>query len=166
MTDGGESNLPTIAKQLVRDRADFLLKGEGDYKGVDEKTREELETIILDNAGKPIEEVIQAIVQRIPEIAFNRATLISETEVAYIVEQTRFVSYRERGHRFKRWLTVADDLVRASHRTNEDQGAIPIADNFSNGNSTAGEDPRCRCTVIYAREVDDINDDLTESQPQ
>lgn len=137
--------------EWVDKRAEALLKGNELFKSVDEATS----NLILDiikveiEAKKPIQEIVQTLTDWVPKISKNRAELIAETEVANAVEQSRFIYFKDEGFTEKKWLTVNDEMVRDSHRGNEKEGWIKIYNAFSNGNMRAGEDPRCRCSVIY-----------------
>jgi uncharacterized protein with gpF-like domain len=150
--------LPQYIIDDVKDRADYILKGDGTYHGVDSTTKEVIREAIDEEL--PVDQALLEFTSRIKEIAIWRGALIAENEVARVVEKTRYDAYTHRGYKYKRWLTVADDRVRESHRANEEQGAIPINNRFNNGNFTAGEDFRCRCTVVYSMEIEDINDTL------
>jgi SPP1 gp7 family putative phage head morphogenesis protein len=151
--------LPQYIIDDVKERADYILKGDGTYHGVDSTTKEVLREAIDETL--PVEQALLQLRNKVTAIAQWRGALIAENEVARVVEKTRYEAYTRRGYNYKRWLTVADDRVRDSHRANEEQGAIPINDRFNNGNYTAGEDFRCRCTVVYSMVAEDINDTLS-----
>lgn len=51
----------------------------------------------------------------------------------------------------KSWLTVGDQNVRPTHRTNQDHGWIPLDDEFPSGHKRPPTDPGCRCTLLYRR---------------
>lgn len=51
----------------------------------------------------------------------------------------------------KKWLTVGDDRVRPSHRSNQAQGWINYDDNYSSGDFRPPSDPGCRCVTLTRR---------------
>jgi len=129
-----------------------ILKGDKEFKSVDAETASQIETIIKNNISLGVRGIATLIVEQVEGLAFNRAELIAQTEVAHTVEETREIMYKsdplfEEGG--KKWLTSADEKVRPEHVKNGEQGIIPIGDLFQNGFSRAGTEPRCRCDVVY-----------------
>lgn len=146
-----EYQVPSFILELIKERTEWLLNGDKEYAGIDAETASQINTILEDNLEKGVEEVVAIMTSRIKEIATNRARLIATTEVANIVEESRYKMYEEAEYDEKKWFDVNDENVRSSHAANERQGWIPINEPFQNGNMKAGEEPNCRCTVTYRR---------------
>jgi len=77
----------------------------------------------------------------------------TEAQAAYGNAQLRMLA--RGGFRTKAWVSVHDDLVRPSHVKCDAQGAIPIADKFSNGLLHPGDPDgppeevcNCRCMIV------------------
>lgn len=49
----------------------------------------------------------------------------------------------------KRWITRGDNKVRPEHTENEEQGYIPVKDNYQSGDLRPPTDPNCRCVQTY-----------------
>jgi hypothetical protein len=62
----------------------------------------------------------------------------------------------------KEWLSAGDDLVSEECQANEDQGPIPLDDDFDSGDDAPPLHPNCRCAI--APVVSDESDSQDEEQ--
>lgn len=146
--------LPDLIVKAIDLRVEALLKGNELFKSVDEETSNQILNIIKE--AESVSEAVSFITDTFSSFTKARAKLIAETEVADAVENSRFLMYKDEGYKWKKWLTVADEDVRATHQDNEDEGIIAINKKFSNGNDRAGQEPRCRCTTIYGKTKEEL----------
>jgi len=64
-----------------------------------------------------------------------------------VASQATLSSYRSNGVEYKAWLTVGDANVCEDCQTNEDEGPIPIDQEFPSGDDAPPQHPDCRCNV-------------------
>lgn len=90
--------------------------------------------------------------------AGSRSVMIARTETVGALNQGEFdTAGSSGGVASKEWLTQGDDRVRETHMECEDEGVIPMDDEFeTNGmkypgdpSGDAGEVINCRCTLLY-----------------
>ena len=77
-----------------------------------------------------------------------RAEMIARTEIIRANNQGHMVSFKEAGVERKAWSTAEDGDVCEICQGNEDQGPIPIDDDFDSGDDAAPAHPQCRCTIV------------------
>lgn len=148
--------VPDYIIKAVEKRTGYLLGESEGYEGIDEATKDQIKTILINNISLSTQDLVNLILIQIPDITQNRAKIITESNVGDMVEGARYDSYSNEGYNWKVWFTVNDPNVRDTHRDNEKIGIIPIGKEFPNGNMRPGEDPFCRCTSVYAREKEEI----------
>jgi hypothetical protein len=145
-----DGEYPKSVLEAIDERTEMLLKGLGNYKGVDDETTAIINNIIKENASFGVQAIAKLISEKVAEISIVRASIIAQTEVANAVEGTRYTMYKENfPDGTKEWQTAQDEKVRPSHVANSEEGRIPIDQAFSNGSMRAGDEPRCRCTTLY-----------------
>jgi len=96
------------------------------YKGLDEKTQKEVQSVINKNLDKPTEDIIELILKVSKDIGDQRAVMIAETEVVNAVERVRFETYKENDFKVKRHLMVRDDRVVEISKEAAAKGVVPI----------------------------------------
>ncbi|GAB4146856.1 MAG: hypothetical protein OHK0017_07860 [Patescibacteria group bacterium] len=162
-----DGEYPLAVLEWLDDRVEKLLKGKKGFHGIDKETSSQIETIIRNNASKGVVALASIIREQIPSIAFERASLIAHTEVGNAVESTRDILYQaEFKGGEKEWQTSVYDVCPIC-TGNENQGRIPIDQDFKSGVGKALAHPNCRCTVLYypAEEVAELKNDKPEDKP-
>jgi phage portal protein BeeE len=144
-----DGEYPQVVLDAIDQRTEMLLKGVGDYKGVDAETTRLINMYIKDNASKGVFQITKLLTEMLPEFSQNRAELIAMTEVAEAVEGTRETMYLEGfPDGYKEWQTAVFDVCPICVE-NEKQGKISIKDNHQSGHSRPTAHPRCGCTELY-----------------
>jgi SPP1 gp7 family putative phage head morphogenesis protein len=145
----------------ARDRAGSLITQ------IEENTRD----MLRDTVAQAIEEGWSAdeLAHEIAgSIGFSdeRAQTIARTETIAANNQGNLAAYKDAAAQgialMKEWLTAGDDLVSEECQANEDQGPIPLDDDFDSGDDAPPLHPNCRCAV--APVVSDESDDQDEEQ--
>jgi SPP1 gp7 family putative phage head morphogenesis protein len=145
----------------ARDRAASLVTQ------IEENTRD----MLRDTVAQAIEEGWSAdeLAHEIAgSIGFSdeRAQTIARTETIAANNQGNLAAYKDAAAQgialMKEWLTAGDDLVSEECQANEDQGPIPLDDDFDSGDDAPPLHPNCRCAV--APVVSDESDDQDEEQ--
>lgn len=143
---------PQAVLDAIENRTEMLLKGLGDYEGVDAETTQIINSYLKDWANEGTDLIIKKLIEIIPDFTERRASLIVETEIANAIEGTRETMYKDEGFSKKSWSNSKDERVRPAHKAFEGLGKIDINKNFeASGQSEprAGFAPRCRCTTLY-----------------
>ena len=81
----------------------------------------------------------------------ERRETIAITEQRMATEAGKEALAKERGAKFKLWITAGDERVSDIDVANEAQGWIPVDEAFSSGDDVPPSHPNCRCTVTYRR---------------
>jgi hypothetical protein len=82
----------------------------------------------------------------------DRRETIARTEQRMATERGKEALAKERGVKFKLWITAGDDRVSEDIcLVNEAQGWIAADKDFSSGDSVPPGHPNCRCTVTYRK---------------
>lgn len=103
--------------------------------------------------GFGVSQTSRLLRDRLPEINANRAALISRTELIRSSNHASLLQARESGVvKSKVWVTAGDNRVRPEHRALNGT-EVGIDETFPNGLQAPGE-PRCRCTLTYALDMD------------
>ena len=147
--DFWDGEYPQSVLDAIEKRTQFLLKGVGDYEGVDAQTTQVINQYIRDNASKGVEGISKLLLTLMPEFAESRARMIAQTEVAEAVEGTREIMYVEEfPDGAKEWQTTVNDVCQLC-KSNGNEGNMMIKELFASGDSRAPAHPRCRCTTLY-----------------
>jgi hypothetical protein len=144
-----DGEYPQSVLDYIDKRTEFLLKGDGDYTGLDGETASRVMTIIQENISDGVDVLALKILKLIPEITEERAKMIAHTEVANAVEKTRNIMYVEAFPEGKKeWQTSVNDVCPYCIN-NEAQGIIGIMDQFASGAVDSIQHTRCRCNILY-----------------
>jgi SPP1 gp7 family putative phage head morphogenesis protein len=103
----------------------------------------------LQKEGKTQEEIDKEIKKLTDTLSRERAKVIAQNEMRKAVQEGEQQVMKERGARFKVWITTQDDLVSDECQGNESEGPIGIDEIFSSGVATPPAHPRCRCSVSF-----------------
>lgn len=87
-----------------------------------------------------------------------RASAIARTEFNKANGEGALAGYRANGIKLKVWLTSGDANVSDDCAANEDQGPIPIEEEFQSGDLTDPAHPNCRCSVSAHIDLADDGD--------
>lgn len=100
------------------------------------------ERLGVGGTGRLIREVVT-------DMSVKRAATIAATEMNDAISHATLEKLSDLGIEYKKWMAVADpcDIC----QENEDDGAIPVDDNFSSGDDAPPAHPNCRCAVVGAR---------------
>ena len=95
-----------------------------------------------------------------------RAEMIARTEIVRSNNLGHMAAFKGSGVvKYKEWSTSGDDDVDEDIcQPNEDQGAIPLDDEFESGDTEPPGHPNCRCTLVAvvgedAAEADEADDE-------
>lgn len=117
-------------------------------RSIDQTLQDRLGQLIADSLAKG--DPPKVLERAIDDELGGRADLIARTETNRAQTGAALDTYAEMGITGKQFLTAEDDLVDEDCQANEDQGAIPIDDEFDNGDPPVH--PACRCVLIPAEE--------------
>lgn len=109
-----------------------------------EKYAEYLES--LDISDRELAERLERFYQK--ELN-ERRKVIAQNEARNGTEAARAEEARQRGDKFKAWITSGDNRVSDGCADNEAAGAIPVSENFPSGDAYPPRFPGCRCAVSY-----------------
>jgi phage portal protein BeeE len=144
-----DGEYPQSILDSIEARTEWLLKGDGTYKGVDEATSQQIATLIKDNASLGVLEILKKLEELVPKMSPVKAEMIAYTEVAEAVEGSREKMYLENFQGgTKEWMTGVNDVCDLC-RGNEAEGRISISSNHASGNSRPTAHPKCGCTELY-----------------
>ena len=129
---------------------------------INDTTRDYLQTIITQatNEGWSYDRTAEAITERYKEFAIgkpqkhidSRAHLIAVTEVGNAYAEGNMIVARDLQDAGvdmeKAWSTVGDGKVTAECKANEDQGWIPVDQEFQSGHMRPLRFPGCRCDLL------------------
>lgn len=115
---------------------------------IDETTRVALRSLISDTVGGQMS-VLQLQEALRGSYAFSsaRAEVIARTEVHKANGEGALASMRASGIGEKVWLTSNDDRVEEECQANQDQGPIPVDDDFQSGDECEPAHENCRCSI-------------------
>jgi hypothetical protein len=115
-----------------------------------------------DAEGETMDELTNRVQEQFDGIEKGRAFVIARTESQCAYGTAQMAVLKDAGYETKLWQTSDDELVRDSHAECEEQGAIGIDEQFSNGLDFPG-DPEgeakevigCRCYLIKGEPADE-----------
>jgi hypothetical protein len=140
---------PQIIVDAVDGRTQYLLKGVGDYAGLDGETTQRISSIISANISEGVSVIAQKLNDLVNTMPKSRAEIIAKSEVAEAIEGTRFTMYEtEFSNGSKDWTTGVFDVCPICE-TNESQGKIGISENFTSDDRRPTAHPQCGCTCTY-----------------
>lgn len=121
------------------------------FQGIDETTSKWIGDQIIDGktAGVSSKDLVDLILDKVPDYSQGRAERIVRTESSQIVSQAEQETAVNNGASHKYWKTAEDDRVSDECRANEAQGQIGINERFVSGAMTPPQHPNCRCVLDY-----------------
>lgn len=111
-----------------------------------------------DVSDEQLERQLEAYYQKLLR---DRKETIARTEAREATAEAALQKNKDRGARFKVWITAGDNRVSDECQGNEEEGPIPIDDEFSGGVDRPPQHPNCRCTLSYITS-DEQKDRATE----
>lgn len=125
---------------------------------IDETTRDKIRAAVSDaiNEGLPADELADRI-EETGAFSDARAEMIARTEIIRANNLGHMAAYHNAGIEQKAWSTAQDETTCPICTGNQDQGAIPIDDEFESGDQAAPAHPNCRCVIVPI--VPDATDD-------
>jgi len=133
------------------DQANYLLN----KSSIDETTRNRMITLIRDTRMNmtTIDELANIIADEFEGISETRAFSIANTEANQAMSSAQQAFLKENGVGTKKWVGAGPNTC-AICQGNEDQGPIPIDDDFESGDTTPPGHPGCECYEDAGEEID------------
>ena len=133
------------------DQANYLLN----KSSIDETTRNRMITLIRDTRMNmtTIDELANIIADEFEGISETRAFSIANTEANQAMSSAQQAFLKENGVATKKWVGAGPNTC-AICQGNEDQGPIPIDDEFESGDETPPGHPGCECYEDAGEEID------------
>lgn len=103
----------------------------------------------LEESDLSAEKIEKKLERYYQQLLNERKETIARTEAREATAEAALQKNRERGARFKVWITAGDDRVSDECQGNEEEGPIPIDDTFSGGVDRPPQHVNCRCTLSY-----------------
>ncbi len=137
---------------------------------ISDTTRDDIRAAVEDaiENGTPAADLADTI-SDLGAFSDARAMMIARTELIAANNKGHMSAFKNSGVvQYKAWSTAGDDDVDEEIcQANEDQGPIPLDDDFDSGDSEPPGHPNCRCTLVAvvgaeaaeADEEDDEEDD-------
>jgi SPP1 gp7 family putative phage head morphogenesis protein len=135
--------------------------------------KENTPDMLRDDVAQAIEEGWGAneLADRIAEstgFSDDRAEMIARTELIAANNQGNLQSYRDAADEgvnvLKEWITAGDDLVSEECQENEDEGPIPLDEDFPSGDDAPPLHPNCRCALSPVIEPADETEATDEEE--
>jgi SPP1 gp7 family putative phage head morphogenesis protein len=135
--------------------------------------KENTPDMLRDDVAQAIEEGWGAneLADRIAEstgFSDDRAEMIARTELIAANNQGNLQSYRDAADEgvnvLKEWITAGDDLVSEECQENEDEGPIPLDEDFPSGDDAPPLHPNCRCALSPVIEPADETETTDEEE--
>ena len=152
--------LPDVPDETVRSRgAAWARKNAAEDLQVMQETTRRVVRNIVSEAVRDGWRTIDTVDAIRDDFIFSekRAKLIARTETTKALGQGAKEVAVIQGQDEKRWRTVGDEDVTDECQRNEDEGWIPIGDEFPSGDETIPQHPACRCVVQYR--TSEVHDD-------
>jgi hypothetical protein len=143
------------------DKSEKTLLGgfDGKYRGFDEETISQINTVLKEFKDGAISEVVEALTLLVETIPQARAELISQMLVANAVEKSRYLEYLDNDYKFKRHLGVNDARETIYSTEASKKGVVPIDFVYSHQIGDGQSPPLHfgeRSSMIYGIERSDI----------
>jgi uncharacterized protein with gpF-like domain len=120
-------------------------------KGISETTRDRLTTLVsnaIEN-GQSVAELKSAIIDS-GEFSADRAELIARTEIGNAHMAGALDGAKASGFEMtKEWVRGSEEFDCDICGPNEDDGEIPLDDNFSSGDDSPLGHPNCSCDLVF-----------------
>lgn len=135
----------------LADQANYLLN----KSSIDETTRNRMITLIRDTRMNmtTIDELANIIADEFEGISETRAFMIANTEANQAMSSAQQAFLKENGVGTKKWVGAGPNTCPIC-QGNEDQGPIPIDDEFESGDVTPPGHPGCECYEDAGEEID------------
>lgn len=135
----------------LKDQANYLLH----RSSIDETTRKRMITLIRDSrlSLTSLDELATMIEAEFEGISATRAFQIANTETNQAMSSAQQAFLEENGFKTKVWVAAGPNTC-AICQGNADDGAIPLDDNFSSGDSHPPGHPGCECYEDAGDEID------------
>jgi SPP1 gp7 family putative phage head morphogenesis protein len=137
---------------------------------ISDTTRDDIKAAVADaiENGTPAADLADTI-SDMGAFSDARAMMIARTELIAANNKGHMSAFRNSGVvQYKAWSTAGDDDVDEEIcQANEDEGPIPLDDDFGSGDSEPPGHPNCRCTLVAvvgadAAEADEDDDEEEE----
>lgn len=141
----------TRAQQIAEQRAAELIGADANGGEMADATREMIRSTIADafENGWSSQELADAL-ETVYGFSEDRADLIAETELRMAMGAGEIEGARSSGVVIgKKWLTSGNANCCDICQANEDQGYIPLDEEFVSGDDSIPAHPRCACTLLY-----------------
>lgn len=136
-------------EEYVDEETTYILKGSGDYGGVDVATKTMLQNIIDAGLALGSATLADTLLSQIPALVASRAALIATSEISKAIEQTRATLYsRLLPDGTKSWQSSAVSCPICIANTAE--GEISMRQSFGSGADFPPAHPGCACSAIYS----------------
>lgn len=133
------------------DQANYLLN----KSSIDETTRNRMITLIRDTRTNmaTIDELANIIADEFEGISETRAFMIANTEANQAMSSAQQAFLVENGVPTKQWVGAGPNTCSIC-QGNEDQGPIPVNDDFDSGDPHPPGHPGCECYEDAGEEID------------
>ena len=137
-----------------------LAAGVAKFGEINFTTKKQLEEVITDGlgAGRSVDDIAKDIEEVYSKAMKQRARLIANNTVVFGVNEGQRIGAINAGYRYKVWLSMEDEKVRATH-TGADGQARPIEEPFLVGgyrmmhpgdqSASIKETANCRCSMMF-----------------
>lgn len=135
----------------------------GDVYAITEKTREGIRSDVerVVSGDLPITKLSDTLRESYG-LSDTRASMIARTEYNRANGEGALSGLIANGVKLKRWMTSNDDDVTPDCDANQEQGPIPVDEEFQSGAMTDPDHPNCRCNVAGVVKLGGDSDDDTE----
>jgi len=135
----------------LQDQANYLLN----KSSIDETTRNRMINLIRDTRmnATTIDELANIIADEFECISETRAFMIANTEANQAMSSAQQAFLKENGIGKKQWVGAGPNTCSIC-QGNEDQGPIPIDDDFDSGDPHPPGHPGCECYEDAGEEID------------
>ena len=124
--------------------------------GIDQTTIDKIADAVFDGITQQlgVEGTANLIKDALDEMTTERAQLIAATEMNAAMSEAALQKMTRIGIQYKQWITdpanCCDECA-----ANEDDGPIPVDEDFSSGDARPPVHPRCRCAITGANPPED-----------
>lgn len=120
-------------------------------KGINQTTLDSMQELIGDAIDNrlSVEDLARNLTGELEDFSLNRARVIARTEMADAFAQSALDKLNDYNIEYKQWISYSDCCDVCTD--NEDDGPIPVDENFSSGDDAPPAHPNCRCTIAGAR---------------